>query len=293
MTVPLDVMAFYAALVVWVALLGVGLWRRRFRSSLLFGVALLVVINARYFIEGAAPSIAFFVGIYDVLHNLGVADLSAAPALATCPPSNACSVWGDTYTHHPSWGVAFYQRFAEGGAWRSGLLYGHIFFNSVAFVLMMVQVMRPGFGAHAALHRKIGVVSLTSLLLGVSCAAILASEHGAVAAYGGSLAMLGFWFMALCVVSCAVMSVARVRAGDHQGHRAWMIRYAGSMWGSFWLFRVMEFVLGPLLRGHDTVSILVCIWGSAPLGIAIAELTLRRGWHLAGSDRRDIPAAEV
>lgn len=37
----------------------------------------------------------------------------------------------------------------------------------------------------------------------------------------------------------------------------------------------MEFVLGPLLRGYDTVSILICIWGSAPLGIVIAEFIRR------------------
>ena len=55
-----------------------------------------------------------------------------------------------------------------------------------------------------------------------------------------------------------------------------MLRYAGSMWGAFWLFRVMEFVLGPLLRNYDTASILICIWFSAPLGILIAEVIRRR-----------------
>ena len=51
-----------------------------------------------------------------------------------------------------------------------------------------------------------------------------------------------------------------------------MFRYAGSMWGSFWLFRVMLFVLGPLLRDYNTASILICIWFSAPLGILIAAV---------------------
>ena len=55
-----------------------------------------------------------------------------------------------------------------------------------------------------------------------------------------------------------------------------MIRFAGSMWGASWLFRVMLFVLGPLLRDYEAANILVCIWLSAPLGILIAELVRRK-----------------
>lgn len=94
--------------------------------------------------------------------------------------------------------------------------------------------------------------------------------------YGGNLSMLGFWFMGACVYACAIMGLVSIRRRDFAAHRTWMFRYAGSMWGSFWLFRVMEFVLGPLLRNHDTVSILICIWFSAPLGILMAELIRRR-----------------
>jgi hypothetical protein len=43
------------------------------------------------------------------------------------------------------------------------------------------------------------------------------------------------------------------------------------MWGSFWLFRVMLVVTGPLFREVETASILWSIWASAPLGILIAE----------------------
>ena len=45
-----------------------------------------------------------------------------------------------------------------------------------------------------------------------------------------------------------------------------MFRFIGSMWGSFWLFRVMLFVIDPLLRNQEAAAILICIWGSAPLG---------------------------
>lgn len=273
MTLPIGVLAFYGALVVWFGLLAMGLRRRRYGAFLVFGVVLLVVLNGRYFVDGAANSIAFFNGIYDVLHNAGVPDTAGAAkpaALATCP-GNACSVWGDRYQTHPSWGVAFHERFSTGNVGRTNLLYGHIFFNSLAFVLMMVQLFRPGSGSRPQQHRVLGYVSLGSLTVGVLCACLLAAEHGSVGSYGGSLSTWGFWFMAVCVYTPAIMGIASIRRRDFEAHRIWMFRYAGSMWGAFWLFRVMEFVLGPLLRNHDTLSLQICIWFSAPLGIVLAE----------------------
>ena len=276
MTYPLDLMAFYLALVVWLALLALGFKQRRYSVFLWFGVVLLVALNGRYALEGASKSIAFFVGIYDVLHNLGVANQSAQGALVPCAAGQACSAWGQTFQNHPSWGVAFYERFADGNQARAYKLYGHIFFISLAFVLMMVQIFRPGSGSKPGQHRVLGYVSLISLVLGVFCACWLAAEHGSVAHYGGSLSMWGFFFMATCVLSCAVMGLVKIKQRDFDGHRTWMFRYAGSMWGSFWLFRVMEFVVGPMLRSYDTASILLCIWASAPLGILIAEVIRRR-----------------
>lgn len=293
MAVPIDVMAFYAALVVWLGLLARGFQRRRFGAFLVFGVVLLVVLNGRYAVDGAARSIAFFVGIYDVLHNAGLSDPAAAAALAPCAPGQECSVWGQTYQQHPSWGVAFYERFAQGNTGRTNLLYSHIFFNSLAFVLMMVQLARPGTGGNPALHRVLGYVSLLALLVGVACACLLAAEHGAVSHYGGNLSMLGFWFMAACVCSCALMGLVCIRNRDFEAHRKWMFRYAGSMWGAFWLFRVMEFVLGPLLRTYDTASILICIWASAPLGILVAESIRRWPARRAGGATPARPQAGV
>ena len=72
------------------------------------------------------------------------------------------------------------------------------------------------------------------------------------------------------------MGVVAICKGDAAGHRVWMWRFAGAMWGSFWLFRVMLFVLGPILRGYEAASVLFCIWLSAPLGVLIAEAMRRR-----------------
>jgi hypothetical protein len=72
-----------------------------------------------------------------------------------------------------------------------------------------------------------------------------------------------------------------------------MFRYAGSMWGAFWLFRVMLFVLGPLLRNYNTASLLICIWFSAPLGILIAEYIRRRIARNAAFPPRDALARAI
>lgn len=274
MDLPVGVLAVYGALVVWSVLLIRDLRRRSFGPTLGFGIALLLVLNVRYLIDGAPASIAFFIGIYDVLDNLGVAASEGAAALAPCP-DNACTVWGDRYLNHPSWGVAFYDRFLNGPELRTNLLYGHIAFNSIVFVLMHIQLLRPGTGRNRGWHQAIGRTSFALLTVGTICAVWLASEHGPVSEYGGNLSMVGFWFMSLCVYGCAVMGVVAIRKGDAATHRIWMFRFAGSMWGAFWLFRVMLFVLGPLLRNWEAAALLICIWFSAPLGILIAEV-LRR-----------------
>ena len=74
------------------------------------------------------------------------------------------------------------------------------------------------------------------------------------------------------------MGVISIRNRDTAQHRIWMWRFAGSMWGSFWLFRVMLFVLGPILVEYEAAALLFCIWFSAPLGVLIAEV-IRRHWQ--------------
>lgn len=276
MTIAYEVLAFYGALAVWAVLLGVGLKRRSYRTFLGFGVAILLFLNIRYLTTGSANGIANFIAIYDVFDNIGLSRTEGAPALAQCA-DNACSVWGDRYVYHQSWGVAFYERFANGPALRNNLLYGHIFFNTIAFVLMHYQLLRPGTGLNRARHRLLGRISFAAVTVGTVFAVWLASEHGEVSEYGGNLSTLGFYSMSAFVYGTAVMGVLTVRRGDQAAHRTWMIRWAGSMWGAFWLFRVMLVVTGPLLRSHETASLLISIWFSAPLGILIAELFRRRG----------------
>lgn len=272
MALPYGILAIYAALALWAGVLVRAYRKGSYGLFLMFGIGLLLILNVGYFLNGAPNSIAFFIGIYDVLDNLGV---DAAPALATCP-DNACSVWGDRYQNHPSWGVSFHDRFANGSDMRTALLLGHLGMNSIVFVLMHIQLFRPGYGQHKAMHAILGRVSYVLLTIGTICAVILASQHGDVESYGGRLSTYGFWFMSLCVYGCATMGVLAIRNGDHEAHHTWMIRFIGSMWGAFWVFRVMLFVLSPLLRQWESAALLLCIWLSAPIGILIAELARRR-----------------
>lgn len=267
---PVETLIFYGALVLWGGLLVYGVRSSKWRGFALMGVGLMLVLNIGYFVRGQGDAIAFFVSIYDLLDNFGVSEGSEIPVALTTCPDNACSI-ATEYDTHPAWGAAFHERFASGPTGRRTLLFTHIAFNSIAFVLAHVQLAKPGNGANPNRHRLLGRISFAAITFGTLAAVMLASEHGSVEAYGGTLSMLGFYSMAFFVYGCAVKTVTTARSGDITAHRVWMWRYLGSMWGAFWLFRVMLFVLGPIMRNIEAGAILVCIWFSAPLGILIAE----------------------
>ena len=280
--IPFDTLAVYVGLAAWILIAAFDYRKKSFAATIVVGIVLTIILNLRYLIDGAADGIAFFVGLYDLFDNIGLGAGETASALATCP-ANECSTSG--FTQHQSWGVAFYERFANGPDLRSNLLYAHLTFNTIVFVLMHYQLLKPGTGANQAMHRMLGRISFACLTLGTICAIWLASEHGPVGAYGGDLSTYGFYFMSFCVYGCAVMGVVKVRGGDMATHRIWMIRFAGAMYGAYWLFRIMLIVTGPLFREYESVSLLLSIWLSAPLGIVAAEL-LRKHLERVSRERR-------
>src|SRR5450631_1024580 len=213
MTYPFGVIAVYVALAVWLVLLVLGIRRRRYAGAIGFGIALMLVLNVRYLVEGAPAGIAFFIGIYDVLNNLGLAPNAQVAGMTGCV-GGECSAWGGRFALHTTWGVAFYERFVVDAPLRSMLLYGHLLFNSLVFVLMHVQMLRPGSGPHRQAHKMLGRVNFLLLTLSVVCAVWLASEHGAVPQYGGRLAEFGFYSMAAFVYGTAIMGVFAIRSGD-------------------------------------------------------------------------------
>lgn len=287
MEIHFGVLVVYLALCFWAGLLVHALRTNTYRYVILFGLAFAVYLNVRYFLEGAPAGIAFFIGIYDVVNNLFIgAEMPGGMAACTGAPES-CSVWGAQYPWHTSWGVAFHERFSAGADGRTWLLYGHIGFNTLAFLLLHAQMAGAGRRFAGVSHVLLGRVTYAFMLIGVVFAVWLASQHGSVPAYGGIWAELGFYSMAACVFGTATMGVVAMRHRDRSGHRIWMWRFAGSMWGSFWLFRAMLLVLDPTLRDYNAAAIVITIWSSAPLGILIAELIRR---HI---DTRDKVAAST
>ena len=113
-----GVLFFFGALAVWVGLFIRGAVTHSFRPFIVFGIGLMLLLNLRFLIEGASGGIAFFIGIYDVLINIGLAPGDTREGVMACP-DNACTVWAQRYLNHSAWGVAFYQRFASGPQFRS------------------------------------------------------------------------------------------------------------------------------------------------------------------------------
>ena len=270
--VPILVLGFFAAVVLWAVMLAAAFRTSQYRYFIFIGIGLMLVLNVGYFVNGQADAIAYFISLYDVLINVGISGTDDLPAaLATCA-GNECTLWGDTYEAHSSWGVAFNERFADGPGGRKALLFSHIGFNTVAFVLGHVQLAKPGrLGAAGRNHRWLGRVTFASVTLGTLSAVWLATQHTTVEEYGGTLSTLGFFSMAFVVFGAAVKTVTTARSGDIAAHRIWMFRWLGSMWGAYWLFRVILFTFDPLLRGIEGAAFLISTWFSAPLGMAIAE----------------------
>ena len=149
-----------------------------------FGLVLLLFLNIRYLIEGAPAGIAFFISLYDFFDNLGLASGDTPLAMTTCA-DNACSLWGSTFELHQTWGVAFFDRFVDAPALRTNALYLHLACNSIVFVLMHIQLLRPGHTSSGVNHAWLGRLSMTFLTIGTVAALYLASEHDAVSPYGG------------------------------------------------------------------------------------------------------------
>ena len=286
---PISVLGFYGAVAVWALLIARGLFKpKQWPLIAGFGLALLLFLNIRYVIDGAPAGIAFFISLYDFFDNLGLVTGEVPSAMATCP-ENACSLWGDTYALHQSWGVAFFDRFVNAPAIRTNALYLHLVCNSIVFVLMHVQLLWSGKPGIKTAHAWLGRATLLFLTLGTAAALYLASEHDAVQSYGGVWAEWGFYSMSLCVYGAALMGWRSARRGDWQQHRIWMIRFVGAMYGAFWLFRIFLMVTGPLLREWETASLLLSIWTSAPAGLLIADW-LRLKWDARSDDRPEAPA---
>jgi len=250
-----------------------GFNKRAWLPFFTFALAMTFLLNARYVTDGVLGGIAFFIGIFDVVVNAGATGDAQAAVLTSCA-GNACTVWDNVYSLHSSWAVAFHDRFANGPMLRSALLYGHIIFNTIAIILVTVQIMRPG-RKHAG-HRLLGRATIASVAISLFCAGWLTSELRHVQEYGGIWFELGLFSMIILVLGSAAMGVVAIVRGNEPLHRIWMWRFAGGLWGAYWIFRAEMLLVDLLVRDTEGLTLSIPSWTSVPIGMAIAELVRRK-----------------
>ena len=276
----LSVTLFYVALVSWV-LYAFWAWRtRRWVSFFVFGLVFTVVLNSRYILEGMDGGIGFFTGIFDVPAHIGVSPEAPGETLTTCA-NNDCSVLTQ-YETHPSWAVAFHERFV-GNDGRAALLIGHLSFNTIALILATLQIWRPG--GQFRSHKTLGKVCLASFVLSMICAGTLNSELHAVESYGHWWTMLGLYFLGLTVLVPGFLGIRAIRNADSEIHRVWMWRFTGALWGSYWIFRAEMLLVDLLVKDTEGWTLAFPAWTSGLIGIAMAEFIRRK------LDSRQVSAA--
>lgn len=279
MTIPTFVLRVYAALGIMLCAFAFGFHKKNFKYFMVFTILTTLGLNIGYFINGVPNSMASFVGLFDPLDNLGTENdpEGTHKGLVPCRDgNNSCSVWDeDVYPLHPSWAVALYDRFASGSQTRRNVLYAHIFFNTLAFVLMNVQFLSDELGKRLRYHKYTGRLAFVSLTIGSCMALWMGSEHSDVPEYGGMAVVFGWFWMVTLMWGSAAIGVYKAYIKDFEGHRTWMIRALGATWGAFWLYRIMLLVLGPIFRNHEPLVFQFPTWLSVPGGILIAELLFR------------------
>ncbi len=129
-----------------------------------------------------------------------------------------------------SWGVAAYALYLvstgfaaiPAGPADNGLplaLQVHVATAAVPLLLWPLQPSRSLRRRHPGVHRWVGRTYVVGVLV--------AGVSGAVAAVGttaGPVAGAGFLLLGLAWVGCTAEALLRVRAGDVEGHRRWMVR---------------------------------------------------------------------
>lgn len=279
---PWAIAAEGMAFVVFIALAIRGWMTKRWMAWAIFSLAFAVVLNVRFFIYGFASGLSQTTGFADLLLTVFHSDVSGLVGVATCP-DNECTQLGNEYQWHTLWSIAFYNRFVHGPLFNQHLLYAHILFNTIAMVLGTYQLIFPGSESMSSnkfhsnrLHRWLGRASTLAMILGVAAGATLAAQHDSVSAYGGAWSKWGLWEMGACVFFTGTMGVRSILAGDVTNHRVWMWRHVGSLWGSFFAFRIIVLSTDPILINYPGIAWNLAAWGGAPAGILIAEWFRRK-----------------
>jgi hypothetical protein len=170
-------------------LLGGGLGLVALSKTPRFGFYLLAAVaaflNLQYGLWDVSYPISFFIALYDPGHSLFLdpAELDLTPGLSRCS-ENACTQLPDYYTHHPSWASDFFDRFVLGDVVRRAKLYVHVWANTFALGLGLLQLHPTLRKSNPQFHRACGYVATLLTLIGTAHAVMLGLEHGEVGFVG-------------------------------------------------------------------------------------------------------------
>ncbi|CAK0873733.1 unnamed protein product [Prorocentrum cordatum] len=275
LSVEANLAIVYVGLSVGTCLLCCGMTSKSGSGSMRAGMVLLTalgaVVNYRYGIRDVEETIAFFNSMYDPFYLAFAGyDLDSYPGLARCHVNNTCSLL--SYGYHASWAVAFHRRFTEGAmaGFNCARLYSHVWMNTTAFIICLVQFHEPTRRKYLWIHKKLGWAAISLVTVGTASALWLGSEHGSEEMYGANYAVAGWFSMAATMFGMLIPGVWTILRKDVASHRKWMTRFYGAMWGAFLVFRII-FLFGGFFRWHRILIIQLAVWTSAPLGVLCAE----------------------
>lgn len=237
-----------------------------------FFLFLFLIFNMRYLID-LKGSIRLFTSIYDPLTNLFMSNPEENYTVSKCE-NNECSL--SNFEYHNNWAVTFYNRFTKIGSENHQLLLKvHVSLNSISWFMMMFQVSNYIRNQSIEGHRWLGRFTIIFQMIGTISGILLSTDHINEKEYGGIYSSIGFFQMGITCLLLTCIGAYYVQIGNIKQHKIWMNRSYGAMWGSFFIFRLIEFVLGPLAAYLNSeyfrYPVLINIWFSAIIGVFCAE----------------------
>ena len=147
-------------------------------------------------------------------------------------------------------------------------LIAHVAGGMVALALGPFQFIAAIRRRWPRIHRLLGRSYLTGIAVGG-----IAGLWMARLAYGGTIGQAGFATLAVLWLATSAMALARIRAGDVQGHRAWMVR---SFALTFAAVTLRLYLPSPMIFGVDfEVAYAAIAWACWVPNLLVAEAIRR------------------
>lgn len=147
-------------------------------------------------------------------------------------------------------------------------LVAHVAGGMVALALGPFQFIAAIRRRWPRVHRILGRSYLTGIAVGG-----IAGLWMARLAYGGTIGQAGFATLAVLWLATSAMALSRIRAGDVQGHRAWMVR---SFALTFAAVTLRLYLPIPMILGVDfEVAYAAIAWACWVPNLLVAEAIRR------------------